>query len=72
METLATVGLSFERQFRQKERLVSPYGQTSVVDVQPETLTDQVPILIATGWAEDYETIELFDQLNRLVDHRAY
>ncbi|MEK9171917.1 MAG: hypothetical protein AAB782_01635 [Patescibacteria group bacterium] len=23
-------------------------------------------------WAEDYETIELFDQLNRLVDHRAY
>ncbi len=56
METLATVGLSFERQFWQKERLVSPYGQALVVDVQPETLTDQIPILIAPGWSEDCQT----------------
>ena len=55
MEALATVGLSFERQFR-KERFASPYGQVSVVDVKPETVTDQIPILIAPGWSEDCQT----------------
>lgn len=56
MEALATVGVSFERQFWQKERFASSYGQVSVVDVQPETLTDQIPILIAPGWSEDCQT----------------
>ncbi len=49
MEALARVGVSFEQQFWRKERIVSSYGQASVVDVQPETLTDQIPILIAPG-----------------------
>ena len=56
MEALATVGVSFERQFWQKERFASRYGQVSVVDVQPETLQDQTPILIAPGWSEDCQT----------------
>ncbi|MBI4092087.1 MAG: alpha/beta hydrolase [Candidatus Levybacteria bacterium] len=56
MEALAAVGVSFERQFWQKERFVSPYGQVSVIDVKPETVTDQIPILIAPGWSEDYQT----------------
>lgn len=56
METLATVGSSFERQFWQKERFAFPHGQVLVVDVQPETLRDQIPILIAPGWSEDCQT----------------
>jgi len=57
MEALATVGSSFEQQFWQKkERFAFPHGQVSVVDVRPETLTDQIPILIAPGWSEDCQT----------------
>lgn len=56
MEALATVGVSFERQFCQKERVESSCGRVSVVDVQPETLQDQTPILIAPGWSEDCQT----------------
>lgn len=47
---------SFENQFRGKEIFDFPEGKISVVDITPKTLADVVPVLLAPGWSENYDT----------------
>ena len=58
METGEAPAPSFEQQFRNRDTLKFPEGKITVVDVAPEVLKDDVPVLIAPGWAENPKTYE--------------
>jgi pimeloyl-ACP methyl ester carboxylesterase len=52
----ALSGNSFEKQFQNKESFRFRDGRIKVVDITPEILTDEVPILVIPGWTENYDT----------------
>jgi len=56
MEALRIKPRSFEQQFRLKEYFNFREGNVTVVDIIPEIMTDSVPVLIAPGWNENFDT----------------
>lgn len=56
MEVKRGAPLTFDQQFEHKQRLGNHQGSFSVVDIKPERLLDEVPILYVPGWTEDYDT----------------
>ncbi len=62
---------SFEEQFHNRQEIESLGGKVEVVDVTPESLKTEVPVIFAPGWGETPETfkdsIQAMTDLNRRV-----
>lgn len=56
MEARESQAPSFEQQFKNRQELRFPEGKVTVVDITPGVLTDGTPVLLAPGWAENYDT----------------
>lgn len=56
MEATEQHSSSFEQQFKNRQELRFPEGKVTVVDITPGVLTDGIPVLLAPGWAENYDT----------------
>ncbi len=57
METTELVqSASFEQQFSNKKTLHFKEGRIDVVDIAPENLRDETPILLVPGWSETPQT----------------
>ena len=62
----------FDLQFADRQVMAFPAERVSVVDIVPEHLADQTPVLLGVGWAEDQNTYKktlkvLHDEKRRSV-----
>lgn len=56
MEVRETQNPSFEQQFRNREELKFSEGKITVIELIPDTLRDQIPVLLIPGWSENQDT----------------
>ena len=57
---------SFEKQFENRQKIESLGGMIEIVDVTPEKLAKETPVLFAPGWGETQETFK--DSLKEMFE----
>lgn len=52
------LGLSFDQQYKKRERFRSLEGSVDITDISPHEITNPVPIFLVPGWSENASTYE--------------